>query len=269
MKTIPIINLKIAIVLLISLCFLGCKKSELMTFSAERNLFFEIRDTKDPEDPSYDATINTDSLRLSFALMPDDQMDAEIKIPIKLIGPQLEQARSYSLIMEDTDLQEGVDFKWMTDLVFPAGKSVDTIRIKVFRKEKMQAKTFKLFFRLQENEHFGIRMQGAVDRYRSTAIRCFVNDIMSPPTGYVSTPENRGADYYLGTFSKKKLQVITLAFNEAYGEELSEDMVYGYMVAYADMFGEELYLYLEKEKAEGNTIYEADGQEMTAGEYYQ
>lgn len=266
-----IISINTALVLLLFFGLAGCKKSELISFSTERNLFFEIKDTKDPDDPSFDATVNTDSLGLSFALLPDEQNETEIKIPIKLIGPQLDQPLPYSLVVNKdvSDLVEGVDYKWKTEFVFPAGKSVDTIRIQLLRKEKMQAKTFKLSFQIKANEHFAANMLTSTDRYRSTAVRCFVNDIMGPPKDYVSTSDKQGADYFLGAFSKKKLQITTIAFNEAYGESLTESMVYGYMVVYADMFGEELYSYLLTQKELGNTIYEVDGTEMTAGEYFQ
>lgn len=263
------INLKNIVFLFLIASFAACKKSALNTFSAERNLYFEVRDKVDPF-VTPDPTINTDSVRLSFAFLADDQQEAELKIPIKLAGLQLDQPRPYRLTVDasSSDLVEGKDYEWLSDFVFPASKSVDTLRIKVRRNGLMQAKSLRLVFRLQDNEYFGTNIQAGKDKFRSAQVRCYINDIMAPPSGYVSTASSRGADYYYGPFSKKKLQILTQIVN-GFGVEWSDMDTYSYLVIYADFLGPELYYYLLGQKDAGNTIYEADGTEMTAGIAFQ
>lgn len=264
-------NQIVVALLFLSVSYISCKKSDLITYSSDRNLFFEIQDSKDLNDPAFDHTLNVDSVRMFFSLMGDDVTAAELKIPIKLAGKPLEQPLEYSLVIDqaNTTALEGADFEWAKQHIFPAGKNIDTLRIKINRTQKMLTRTLKLSLQLQTNANFKAIVEPGVLKTRSTKIKCYLNDILSPPDGYISTSIFQGADFYYGTFSRKKLNVLSTVVETEFGEPFPPDVLYPLMVAYADFLAPILDEYLREQKRLGKPIYEADGSEMTTGKFFE
>ncbi|MGJ1426834.1 hypothetical protein ACR79B_22820, partial [Sphingobacterium spiritivorum] len=79
-------------------------------------------------------------------------------------------------------------------------------------------------------------------------------------------PSARGSGYYLGTFSKKKLELISMLFDGAYS--FNELYYEGYVDYFADIFAFELRSYLLQEEAKGTPVLEADGRPMKLGPYF-
>ncbi|EEI93624.1 hypothetical protein HMPREF0765_0776 [Sphingobacterium spiritivorum ATCC 33300] len=262
----PAINLLVLLALVSS-----CKKTELITYNSERNLFFEVEDSRSRDHPYYDATLTVDSVRMFFSFLDDNVTSAELKIPLKMTGKQLEQPLPYVLVIDsaNTTAVKGRDFEWTPQHIFPAGKSIDTLRIKVNRTTQMLNKTFRLTLELKENENFKTMIEPTtIQKHRSIRVKCYINDILFPPDGYLSTSEKQGADYYYGPFSRKKLNLLSMLLEEEYGEPFPPAEVYIYLVPEVEIIAQILNIYLEAQRENGTPVLEDDGTEMITGEYF-
>jgi|GEM_PF-1388660 len=267
-------NYLIAIgIFLIAVAHISCKKSSLMVYDSPRNLYFDVSKKTDLLNPSENLATSVDSVAVLFALMEDALTNTELKIPVKMTGPQSDQPLAYTISIDPSasTAVEGKDFEWSKQHLFPAKKNVDTLRIKVNRTATMLAKTLTLTLELKQNENFQTMILPNETNMRATKVKCYFNDILPPPPGYVTTATSTGADFYYGTFSKKKLLIITKAAEEArffFPPQSAKSIYSNWLVPMQALLSSILNSYLEAQKFFGNTIYEEDGTEMTAGPFY-
>ncbi|MGJ1361400.1 hypothetical protein [Sphingobacterium spiritivorum] len=151
--------------------------------------------------------------------------------------------------------------------IFPANKNIDTISLKFFRSGKLTSKEYILGLELLPTADFNTNLFDTdIDKTSSRKIKIYLSDILKPTKGWEDTPSARGSGYYLGTFSKKKLELISMLFDGAYS--FNELYYEGYVDYFADIFAFELRSYLLQEEAKGTPVLEADGRPMKLGPYF-
>ncbi|NQX39179.1 protein of unknown function [Pedobacter steynii] len=258
-------------IILITGTHLSCKKSGLIVYESARSLYFDVTPKEAFLNPEGDPTKTTDSVMVLFSFMENAVTETELKIPIKMAGIQSEVPLAYTIAINPvgSSATDGVDFELPKQLHFPSRQSVDTLRIKVKRTKGMLQKALTLALELKPNENFEVVLKPNILKTRATNVRCYFSDILSPPPGYVSTETVSGADFYYGTFSRKKLSVITTAAGNIFLPPPTERTVYYTLLMRDPSFlSSVLNSYLQMQKLTGNTIYEEDGTEMAAGPFY-
>jgi hypothetical protein len=249
MKTYPIY-----FALLFSLVLLSsCKKSELITFKGENSLYF--------------SKSSVDSVSINFTLLSDEVKDTLLKIPVGLLGAQLAADAAYNVIVDDkiTTAVRGVDFQLPEQFNFLAKRSTDTVRVKIFRTEKLSKSQHIISLELPSNPTFNNSLMDINNaKNRSRTVRVFVTDVLAPPMYWSSTADFFGTEYFLGRFTKKKLQLCV----ELFGGTFTFKQVYDLAYVLGDIFGEQLNAHLQEQKANGTPVLEDDGTPMEIGEYY-
>lgn len=230
----------------------SCKKSDLITYEGERSLYFSIA--------------SVDSINVSFAILSDNTKDSILKIPVGLLGNQLDAAVPYEIIVDNqlTTAVQGTDYELSGPLNFPAKKSSDTIYVKVLRTKAMASTQFSLGLQLKSSPQFNNSLLDINKaKNRSPKVRIYMNDILSPPGQWLKSSTSPGTEYYLGRFTKKKLTLVTQLFDFWTFRE-----VYDNIYLYPDYFGGLLDSYLRAQKVGGTPVLEDDGTLMQSGPYF-
>lgn len=235
-----------------SVLLFSCKKSDLITFKGDHVLYFSI--------PS------VDSVSVNFAVYPDDVKDSLLKIPVGVLGTQLDADAAYKVVVDaqTTTAIRGVDFQMPEQFNFLAKKSTDTVRVKISRSAKLSKGQYILSLELQSSPMFNNTLF-EIDqaKTRSRKVRIYITDILAPTKKWANTASGVGTEYYMGRFSKKKIQLVV----ELFGFWSFQD-VYNNIDSYPDYFGSLLSAYLKQQKAAGTPVLEDDGTLMEAGVYF-
>jgi hypothetical protein len=234
------------------LLLFSCKKSDLITFKGDRVLYFSI--------PS------ADSVSVNFAVYPDDVKDSILKIPVGLLGTQMDADAAYNVVVDDktTTAIRDADFQIPGQFNFLAKRSTDTVRVKISRSEKLSKGQYIVSLELQSGPMFNNTLFDTDDaKTRSRKVRIYITDVLAPTKNWANTASGVGTEYYMGRFSKKKivLAVELFAF-------WSFQDVYNNIDFYPDYFGSLLNSYLLQQKAAGTPVLEDDGTLMEAGIYF-
>lgn len=240
----------ICITLFFSLIILlfSCKKDDLVTFEGKRFLYFSVG--------------STDSLSVDFSMLPDEVKDTVFKIPIALMGGSLDTSAPFDIVIDGqiTTVLNGTDFVMPTQFSFPARKSSDTVSVKFIRNTKLRTGEYVLGLELKPPLELDNTL---FDRNRARKIRIFLTDVLKPTAKWANTSDGLGTEYYLGRFTRKKIQLLaSLKSNSSY------------LKVYADIdknpktYGILLNNYLKAQKAAGTPVEEDDGTLMTVGLFY-
>ncbi|QPH41479.1 DUF4843 domain-containing protein [Pedobacter endophyticus] len=232
------------------LLLFSCKKTKLITYEGENALYFAI--------PS------TDSLRVDFSLLHDSVRESILKIPVGLLGRQIETATSYEIVIDDqlTTAIKGSDFEMPEQFSFPANKSRDTLSVKVTRTERLAKKEYVIGLELKSNSQFNnARLDPTSKKDQSPRVKIYITDLLAAPKEWATTPDRFGTEYYLGRFSKKKVLLI------AEITKRSLNSVYRTIDTYRTYFSRQLYDYLVQQRKAGTPVLEEDGTLMKVGPY--
>lgn len=232
----------------------SCKKG-LETYDGQPNIYFanatEVINKKAIADTS----------TISFAFARETVKDSVLKLVVKATGPTASADRIYNLIIDPSST--AVSSKHYEILnqkfVIPANKVQDTIRIRFKRIPEMQTADFKLVLNLVENDQFKTLMQSTVLNSNTGKKLSFikqtvwVNDILKQPKLWL--------DYYFGTFSRKKIFLMAdvMSFN------IADLDTFDTPITKVFFYSRFMQRYLNEMKADGKTIYDEDGSEMTMG----
>lgn len=210
----------------------SCSKEEILTYNnntSERFIYFEKSEA--------------DSSDISFFTYPGE---SEINFPIVVNSSGFSnQDEEYKIVvMDEYTTAVFSDYEIPDKLIFKAGAIKDTCYIKLKYSSKLDANKVRVVIKLENNENF---MEG--ESTNQVAIIWFHN-IISQPDWWTAAVTS----YYLGTYSDLKYSL----FSNIVGVDLT-DADESTIRHYALVFK----LYLEEQKAAGNTILEVDGTEMT------
>ena len=187
---------------------------------------------------------STDSVSLSFFFYPG-KTEVEYPIVVQLAGTPSSKALKYKVVVDEalSSAIEGTHVELPEVMEFKPNSVVDTCWVKLLRTTDLTTTEKRLVLRVESIEGM---QSGAVTN--STAIIRFSDMV----------PETRPTWFwpsYFGPYSVKKL----LLFIEVTGQTDLSDVPQSQWRIYAL----QLRYYLEEQKAQGNTIYEEDGSEMT------
>ncbi|TCC92186.1 DUF4843 domain-containing protein [Pedobacter frigiditerrae] len=246
-------NIAYIIALVIISLSISCKKP-LDTYSGENSIYFYDAGRL----PVYTGEPIKDSTNISFSLAKSQ--DSTMNMIIAAIGPVSDKDRPYKLELNPNSTAiAGVHYTILnTSFQIKKNKTLDTVKIKFFRKAEMQTNTFLLSFDLKANENFVTTFNNKIANTTTGRIhsfvtyRWFVNDIIKKPA--------RWLDGYLGVFTRKKLNLMitVLGVDPAYLDtsvSIAETLAYGKFMQ----------RYLNEQRALGNNILEDDGSVMIMG----
>lgn len=244
----------LALLLLLSVAVLSCKKSELITYQGKADIYFDAATKL----PGYSGEIITDSTIVSFAY--STVQDSIASIIIGITGAMTDYDRTYKLQVSPVSTAiAGKHYDFITtDFVIKKHTLKDTLYLNLHRTADLQTTESLLILNLEENDNFVTNMR---DKLLSTTTgklisyvtyKVYVNDIIKRPSGWF--------DFYLGTFSRKKLFLMVDVLSVEPGFFIGTPSL-GVLLAY----GKFMQRYLNEMKIAGKTIYEEDGTEMIMG----
>lgn len=262
--------------------FASCKEDEIDVFSGESNVFFSLTRWKVSQGTSFGATYSLeyplagrvyteewtgirtsrDSINCSYALDFTWQDLDTVFIPVSVIGAVTDYDRTVKYeITGEGDAVEGRDFKVLEAMV-PANKPVGAIVVEIDR-NSIKDTVYSACFTLLPNNEFQTNYKSIQRSDIDTAkvdVRKFklkMSDLLEQPSRWYPNLNN-----YFGAYSRKKLYLVAEItggdLNKLYTFEVKDEpTVFGWAKV--------LKFYLAEQKAAGNTIYDEDGTEMSAG----
>jgi hypothetical protein len=236
-------------------CLFSCEK-ELHKYEGKPTVYFN--ETARPL--AYSSEVLKDSTVISFSLTKGTTVDSLVHMVIATIGNTVDNDRPYKIVPNSSSTAiEGKHYEIINkDFSINKNQLRDTIWLRFMRTPDMKDQNFLLSFDLIENENFPVDMQYKItnqttsQRLNFINYRWFINDIIKKPT--------RWLDFYLGTFSRKKLNLMV--------EVLNVDPQYmdtNISIAETLAYGKFMQRYLNEQKAAGNLILDEDGQPMNMG----
>ena len=236
-------------------CLSSCEK-ELHKYEGKPTIYFN--ETARPL--AYSSEVLKDSTLISFSLTKEAIVDSLVHMVIATIGNVADNDPPYKIVPNASSTAiEGKHYKIINkDFSIKKNQLRDTIWLRFMRTPDMKDQNFLLSFDLLENDNFSVDMQYKItnqttgQRLNFINYRWFINDIIKKPT--------RWQDFYLGTFSRKKLNLMV--------EVLNVDPQYmdtNISIAEVSAYGKFMQRYLNEQKAAGNLILDEDGQPMSMG----
>ncbi|MGY5252562.1 DUF4843 domain-containing protein [Sphingobacterium spiritivorum] len=256
------------IVLLIS-----CKEDPLQTFNQEvsgSSIYF-------PEIYNTALERKTDFVfEQSFGYMPDTVNVFFKKIDVLATGPIMDVDRIFKISSNpESSLQPGIHYNIEEDkLIIPAGKNKGSLNIILKRTADMKQQQLSTTLMLEENENFNtnIKYRFAPNQNFKVSLLKYtikIDDILNAPYAWSVAPYKSLLENYLGTYSKRKLQLLLDLFavdpkyfiDEKYAKENYFNLS---LVSY---WGGYMKFWLAKEANEGRIHKDEYGEVITMGKY--
>jgi hypothetical protein len=248
----------------------SCKKEKLMTYNANDNIYFNYSTGTDP-------IRYADSTVVTFAFNNADVKDTTIRIPVVVTGVVSDHDRTYAIMTDaGTSAVSNTDYILPSSFTIAAGKTSDTLLIRLNRTAVLKDTSRVLRLRLKATDNFQTRIQYRSGSYYDISYIA-PGDTISVQTFKVIVSDRLEAGpywseyhYYFGEFSEKKVRLM----NQLTGMPLdfwSVDMYSSQrQQANATYYGGFMFRYLSDQAAAGNIITEADGvTPMEMGMYFQ
>ncbi len=140
--------------------FTGCSEEEVPLYDGIKSgLFIQQVATWD----IYGNPLSfRDSLDFSFAGYSDKYTSTTVSFYIRTMGEVVDYPRPYKVqVMEGTDAIEGEDFDIVkdNDFIIHPYQSEDTLRVRVYRTQKIRTKKIRIKIGLVPNEHFELPIE--------------------------------------------------------------------------------------------------------------
>lgn len=271
MKKLSLFNTS-CIILFLTL-FNSCKEEEIMVYDESKvtpAVYFTL---------PYNTAVSvrpTDSLVVKFGFMPVTTTTSIEQVQVTVTGPLHDKDRNFAIKFDDQGtLKEGVHFKVLQEsLIIPANKKDGFIKLEISKTADMSKEKLFNTIELIPNESFST----AIKTRKSSLtlldvpvlkIRLQVDNFIEAPYCWENPPSKLYFDYYVGSYSKAKLDLIIELFDEdiihfsdpKYAKE-------GYFEGGTVTFwGNYLKFWLEREAIEGRPHYDENGKAITAGPY--
>lgn len=216
------------------LCIIGftaCKKSEIETYDSENYIQFE-KSVKD-------------SVKYSFMLFPGVDV-AEVPVVVSMSSFASTEGKEYRIEVDSkqTTAQEGTHYSLPGNYKFPSGSIDDTLYVKFYRTAEMAETSYRLVLKVVANQNFNIGQE----EYRTHVI--WVNDIISEPEWW-----SKYRSTFLGNYSDSKYRLFIEQTGVADFSALEGNQQYN--------AARKFKYWLAMKKANGETVYEVNGVEMT------
>lgn len=243
---------------------ISCEKEKLLTYKAEDSIYFNYIVGKDPS--SNGLGQYSDSLELTFSFSDASVTDTILSIPVGVTGEARSQDRAFNLQVDPASTAKpNMNYEFPASFLIRAGKTEDTIRIKVKRTPELKTTMLTLFLTLQDNDQFktlikyrprGVNSPTRIvdqDTIQTTRFKVNIGDMLAAGPYWSMYYE-----YSFGTFSEKKVRLM----NQIAGMPLSfwskpastsQDRA---DIAY---YGSFTARYLSDQAFAGNMIMEDDG----------
>lgn len=249
------------IILLFATIQLGCEKETLLYKGEEDGAsgiyFYSVATTTIDGIPlSY-----RDSLTYSFQNDPLIKVQHVFNVPVRTLGNISDQDRNFKVKVIGGTAREGIDYEPLKEsYVLPAGKSVGSIPVVLFRTPVLTEKAITIDLELVEYEGFKLLLPyllniGNNKQMDATKFRINFSELITEPSYY----ESFGRDYF-GEWTAKKFKIL----NDLMGWTVN-DWRYAGFSGYPVASGKFTYAailfktYLEDKVKEKQPVYEADG----------
>lgn len=239
--------------LLVTVSALSCS-SEIEKYTGRSGIYFamSVKQTSANAD-----TVYSEVSEIPFIIT--SSKDSLFNLKIKILGAVSDNDRhvSIEIVPEESDiLPEDMD-GIQQSYTLGAGQVFGNIPLVFHRKSSLEGKERRVTLRLVPNDDFSLPITTWKNSSAETVSVVKHTIIISDK--YVQLPGY--SVYYYGAFSEKKMKIIL----EITGKSLKE---FNTRMNPTQMraIGQALYRYLREKKAAGQTVYEEDGTEMTAGE---
>ena len=249
-----------------SLLLMGssCKKEALLTYKADNNIYFSYIIGADPATDYWG--LYTDTLDFTFSFSDASVTDSTLLLPVGVTGVASSEDRTFNLAVDPASTAKpGLNYEVPSSLQVKAGRTSDTIRIRIYRTPELKTTAVSLLLSLQENDQFKTQVQfrprsprsptniSDGDSVKTTTFKLSIADMLAAGPYWAQHYQ-----YSFGNFSEKKVRLMNqvtgmpLSFwskplNTA--QERSEAAYYGGFFA----------RYLSDQAFAGNTIFEDDG----------
>jgi hypothetical protein len=238
---------------LLLLLFASCKKEGIMTYEGTNDVYFRT---------NYVNSIDTGVVSFGFAV--SSIKDSIVKIPVAVMGQVSKQARSVKIVVADSSTAiAGTHYDALPDTFkIGAGRTVDTLLLKVHRTADLQQKGVTIILLLQDNSEFSTAMKTKTTNSITGAYFSFIkyrinlNDIFEQPK-YWYVP-------YVGTFSRKKVYVMSQVLGLT-PQQISDVTSSSTSLGTENYYGRTVQIYLNQQKAAGTPVLEDDGSAMAMG----
>lgn len=229
--------------------------SEIETYHGESGVYFAMREKV--------STVNVDTLYRESTALPfvvTESKDSLFRLRVKILGEVSDHDRQVKVrVVEDMTSVLESDYEPLKDsYVLEAGEVYGIIPVHFYRTSTLKGKERSLTLELVENEDFTLPIR----RWRNSSTE-FVNVIRHTiviSDKYVQLPGYHQGHF--GDFSETKMKLI-LELSGMNLNQFSETLP----TTLTRTIGQKLDRYLKEMKAKGTPVLEADGTEMTAGEY--
>lgn len=233
------------------LLFASCKKESIMTYQGTNDVYFRA---------NYVNSVDTGIVSFGFALT--SVKDSIVKIPIAVMGQVSKEARSVKIIVADSSTAiAGTHYDALPDFKIGAGRTVDTLLLKVHRTPDLQQKGVTIVLALMDNNEFATNMKTKTTNSITGAYFSFIkyrinlNDIFEKPK-YWYEP-------YVGTFSRKKVYLMSQVLGIT-PQQINEVTSSSTSLGTENYYGRAVQIYLNQQKAAGTPVYEDDGTTLMA-----
>ncbi|MCA5006685.1 DUF4843 domain-containing protein [Sphingobacterium bovistauri] len=262
-------NKNIFYILAILVCFnvYSCSKSDLITYDGERLLVFF--------NPAKEASQSPiDSVVFKFGLLPIEITDTLISYPVKLVGKKLDKPTPF-IVMANKSATTGVenkDFIVQAEHSFPSDTVIYNLPIRIFRPSSANSK-FKITLELPQTENFNndaFKSEG--NKKESNRVVFYVTDELIIPANWTISGSALGANFHLGPFSRKKLQLISkIVITRSGNDVFTPDLILSNVATNSGnitTFGTWLNEYLVDQAKKGTPVLDEDGGLMKAGDKF-
>lgn len=168
------------------LCGVACQEADREMFAEDTaGVYFKLKRLKD------DASLilRADTVLYTFAYDSEEVREREICIPVELVGMASEKERKYHIEIETAQTTvAGVDFESLaSEQVFPARKTIDSLRFVWKRNASMQKEIKRVNLRIVSGGDF----EGGVEECLFVSLQ--VSDILEKPNWWDAWEAGFGA----------------------------------------------------------------------------
>ncbi|TCD03511.1 DUF4843 domain-containing protein [Pedobacter psychroterrae] len=246
------------IVALLAFCaaFVSCKKN-LNTYDGVDGIYFL------PAMVSINQLPVNDSSIVSFGYAKPELKDSVFYLQVRAAGLPSKTDRDFKLTIDPSSTAiEGTHYEFVSkNFVIPANETVGRIFLKLNRIAELTSKPVILRLNLEENANFKTPMEDRIVNVTTGKKLSYIqhsvwfDDILKKPKSWL--------DFYMGTFSRKKLFLLA---EVAEIEKISDlDNTALTPIPKSLYYATFMQRYLNEMKAAGKTIYEEDSSEMIMG----
>jgi len=200
----------IIMVALVAIVLGGCEKETLIKFDESisgNSIYFRT------------PFLSSDTVRnFTFGFSGPDTKDTVLTFAVAISGTPANKEREFTVVAnENSTLIPGVNYDFVDQkFSIPANKVNANIKIKFYRTPDITTERKYLHLHLKTNENFNTNVKNRITTSKDTLSLLdyyfAVDDLVTPPYPWSAAPYKTALEFYLGTYSKVKLQLLIELF---------------------------------------------------------